>query len=319
MRKILVLAIAVLFLLTSCQPAPLPATVPSPTPPPTLTPTLTPVPHQPTSLADAQRIASAFEKLERAQRDAWESGDASTFRAAYTADAVMLDKTFGDHFVGIDQIVGIFDTMLVIAPSWTSQVTDRYIGLEEEITVDNLWNLELGGYKFTQADPLVEVDWLQTRDDRISYWTLFYTLDSLEKIYRASSGRLAQAGSLLSSYQSAWSSGDPQALSRLYAIDAVREDSLFGERQSGREAVASFARSFFAWYPGTQWSLSLVFGEGRGDAPGTGGLFTIPVSDSNGWRCEVRVAVLLQTSQDQITRESLFYALQSLIKCGWAR
>ena len=105
----------------------------------------------------------------------------------------------------------------------------------------------------------------------------------------------------------------------LYTRDAVREDTIFGERAEGREAITSFAESFFAWYPGAQWNLLLPFGEGRGDAPMTGGVYAIRVSGPGDQPCEVHVAVLLNTSEDQIVHEALYYGADSLISCGWAR
>lgn len=94
-------------------------------------------------------------------------------------------------------------------------------------------------------------------------------------------------------------------MAELYSSDAVREDTIIGERLEGREVIASFAESFFAWYPGVQWSLPLGFGEGRGDTPTTGGVFTIRVSDSDGQPCEVQAVVLLQASEDKIVDEVL--------------
>jgi hypothetical protein len=181
-----------------------------------------------------------------------------------------------------------------------------------------LWDITLRGYEFTQDDPLVEIDLLETRGDRISYWTLLYGLDTLEKVGWTGE-RLDEARSLLSSYSSAWSSGDPRIVGDLYAHDAVREDTIFGQRAEGRRAISSFAESFFAWYPGAQWKLLLPFGDGRLQGPVVGGVFALKVSGPSGERCEVQAAVLLKTSDDQIVREALYYGGDSLISCGWAR
>ena len=318
MQKILGTTIIILVFLAACQPAPaLTVTpIPSATPPP---PTPTILPRAPVSLTEVESTASTFEALIIAEGEVWSSGDDQAFRAVFTEDAIFTDKTFGDLAVGIDAIEAFSANLAMGIPSWTGQATDRYIGLEGGITVNNIWNLELGGHKFTQDDPLVEVDWLQTRDNHISSMILLHSLDTLKNSFSADQQRLDRANSLLSSYQSAWSSGDQQAVRELYSSNAVREDSLFGEMQSGREAIGSFAKSFFAWYPGTRWSLSMGFGEGRGDSPKTGGLFVIWVNDLSGQPCDVRAVVLLQTAEDQIVHEDLFYEPESLIKCGWAR
>ena len=92
-------------------------------------------------------------------------------------------------------------------------------------------------------------------------------------------------------------------MAELYSSDSVREDAIFGERLEGREAIASFAESFFAGYPGVQWSLSLGFAEGRGDAPTTGGVYVIKVNGLDGQSCEVQAAVLLApVSSDALNR-----------------
>jgi ketosteroid isomerase-like protein len=266
-----------------------------------------------------ESIASALEVLINAEGQVWFSGDDQAFRAVFTEDAIFTDKTFGDLAVGIDAIEAFSANLAMGIPTWKGQLIDRYIGLEGGITVNNIWNLELGGHKFTQDDPLVEVDWLQTRDNHITSMTCLYSLDTLKNSFSADQQRLDQANSLLSSFQSAWSSGDQQVVSELHSSDSVREDSLFGEMQPGREAIGSFAKLFFAWFPRARWSLSMGFGEGRGDSPKTGGLFVIRVNDLSGQPCDVRAVVLLQTAEDQIVHEDLFYEPQSLIKCGWAR
>ena len=306
MRKILITTITILFFLTACQVIPKSIQ--------------TPVPREFLSISDVESTTSAFEALARAEGEAWHSPDNRAFRAVFSEDAIFTDRTFGDHAVGIEAIEALSASMaLGLAPSWKAQGTDRYIGLEGGLEVVNIWDLELGGYKFSEADPQVELDWLQTRGNSITAMTVLYSLDSMKKSYGAPRERLDQANSLLSSYQSAWSSGDPRAVAGLYASEAVREDSIFGEKQQGGEAIGSFAKLFFAWYPGAQWSLSLGFGEGRGDAPMTGGLYALRVNDLAGQPCDVQAAVLLQVSEDQILHEEVFYEPQSLVKCGWAR
>ena len=81
----------------------------------------------------------------------------------------------------------------------------------------------------------------------------------------------------------------------------------------------SFAESFFAWYPDAQWNLLLPFGEGHGTEPVTGGVYAVTVSDPRDRPCEVHIAVLLKTSEDQIVQEALYYEPDSIISCGWAR
>jgi ketosteroid isomerase-like protein len=275
-------------------------------------------PREPAPAAEVERTAEAFEAVTSAVVEAWSSGDVDAVRELYTDDIEHHDTSFGAHIVGIVGVVSMASRFMAQYAGMQSRVADRLIGSEDSLDVWELWNITLGGYEFTQDDPLVEVDLLETRGDRISYWTLFYGLDTLEKVGWTGEP-LDEARSLLSSYGSAWSSGDPRIVGDLYARDAVREDTIFGERAEGRGAISSFAESFFAWYPGAQWKLLLPFGERRLHASVAGGVFAITVSGPSGERCEVHAAVLLETSDDQIVHEALYYGADSLISCGWAR
>jgi hypothetical protein len=107
-----------------------------------------------------------------AEGEVWSSGDDQAFRAVFTEDAIFTDKTFGDLAVGIDAIEAFSANLAMGMPSWTGQATDRYIGLEGGITVNNIWNLELGGHKFTQDDPLVEVDRACCNPEIVVCWAL---------------------------------------------------------------------------------------------------------------------------------------------------
>jgi ketosteroid isomerase-like protein len=278
------------------------------------------VPRELASAAEVESTAAAFEAVTNAVVKAWSSGDAEAVREIYTDDIVHHDTSFGAHIVGIDDVADMASGFMTAFNGMKSRVADTYVGLEDSLDVWELWNIRLGFHEFTQDDPLVEVDLLETRGDRVSYWTLFYGLDTLDKVAGgATKERLDEAMSLLSSYESAWSSEKHQMVGDLYTRDAVREDTIFRERQEGRDAIISFAETFFAWYPGAQWSLLLPFGDGRGDAPVTGGVYAIKVSGPGDQPCEVHVAVLLKTIDDQIVHEALYYGADTLISCGWAR
>lgn len=276
-------------------------------------------PRQPVALADFQTQAGKFKTIASGLQIASHPDDKQPATDIFTDDAEARDRTFGDHAVGPDQITGLIAIASAFGPTWESKQTDVYIGLGDGLVVAEMWNLKFGNIQFTQDHPMMEVDWLQERSDQISSWTIFYNLDTLEELSVPTSQRLEQARSLLSAYQLAWSSVDAQAVTGLYATDALREDKIFMERQEGQKAITDFASSFFAWYPGVQWNLSLGFGEGLGVAPMTGGLYLVKVQDLAGQPCEVKVAVLLQTSEGLIIHESMFYEPQALINCGWAR
>jgi ketosteroid isomerase-like protein len=277
-------------------------------------------PREPVTLASLQTSAVSFDHLASGNVEGWNSRNRQAVTDLFTEDAEARDRTYGDHAVGRDQIAGLIAGVASFGPSWQARVTDQYIGSDGGLAVDELWDLQFGSIQFTQDHPFIEVDWLQTRDDLISNWTIFYGRYTMEELEAATPTRLILENSLVLSYRSAWSSGDQRVVAALYTSDAVREDMVFMERQEGQKAIASFAESFFNWYPDAQWNFILDFGEGHGDAPITGGLYVIKVKDDNGQPCEVKVAVLLQTSENLlITHETLYYEPQSLISCGWAR
>jgi ketosteroid isomerase-like protein len=290
----------ILIAMTSCQPAPA-------------------VPRAILSGSDVTSNASVFEALARGQVDAWNVRDTQALRQFYHPDAEMYDRTFGDHGVGIDAIVGIMNGMNVAVPKWKAVSSDWYIGKDGGLSVDPLWDLSIGGHAFTQGDLLMDVDWMQTQNSLVSVWTVFYGLDAMGKMGMISMDRMTQSKSQLAAYEAAWSGGNAKVVSSLYASEAVREDSLFGETQNGQAAISSFAKSFFAWYPSAPWRLTVAFGEGQGDAAMVGGLFDILVKDSSGQPCAVKAGVLLQADSGKITHETIYYQPDSLIQCGWAR
>jgi len=278
-------------------------------------------PREPASAAEVERIARAFEAVVVASTDAWFPaglpGDVEAIRLLYTDDIVHHDETFDAHIVGIEDVMEMASNFVNFPME--AEVTARFIGAEDGLALEEMWGLSLRGHQFTRDDPLLEVDLLETRDGLISHWTLFYGLNSIDSFKAADTPSTDEARTLLASYASLWSSGDLSMVGELYALNAIREDTIFGERQEGREAVTSFADSFFASYPGAEWDLLVPFGDGTEDDPATGGVFAITVGGAGEETCEVQAAVLVETSEDHIVHESVYYDADSLIACGWAR
>lgn len=325
MRKTFPLMFCILFSITILAGCAKPVEVATQTPPPTYTqmpptPTLEPSPtaispREPVSAAEVERIASAFEIITNLQVEAWNAYDFDAMRTLYTDDIEFIDASFGDNIVGINKFIDMARAMSVNFPSMRRQVINHFVGLEDSVATYDYW----GFYGFTPEDPMLWVFRLRTSGDRISNWTLLEGLTASEKLKLGDKIRFDEAKSLLSSYQSAWSSGDPMKVAELYSNDAVRTDTLFQEKQEGQEALTSFAQTFFAWYQHAQWTLLQSFGEWQGEAPLIGGTYAVEVTDSTNQPCEVLVAVLLQTSEGKITHEDLYYEPDSLIQCGWAK
>lgn len=296
-------------------------TMPPPTdtqvpPTPTLEPSPTAIsPREPASVAEVERIASAFETITNLQVEAWNAYDFDAMRAHYTDDTEFIDTTFGDNMVGINKLIDMARMMSVTYSSMRRQVINHFVGLEDSVATYDYWDFK----GFTRDDPMLYMMRIRTSGDRISNCTLLEGLEAAEILNLGSKQRFDEARSLLSSYQSAWSSGDPKIVAELYSDDTVRVDTLFHEKQEGQEALISFTNSFFAWYPDAQWTLLQSFGEWKGESPIIGGTYSIKITDSSNQSCEVLVAVLLQASESKIAHESLYYEPDSLLKCGWAK
>ena len=277
-------------------------------------------PREPISAAEVEKIALAVETMTNAKVEAWNTGDFEAIQALFTDDIVFTNATLGDHLIGMDEFMGMARAFVQYFPSLRRQVTNHFIGLEDSLATYDYWGFSLEDYWFTQDDPFLWVHLSQTRGDRYSSWTLLEGLESIEKSgWYVDRGRLDEARSLLSSYSSAWSSGDQGIVGKLYADSVIRKDTIFRESQEGSEAVSSFAKLFFTWYPGAQWTLLQSFGEWWGESPLIGGTFSVEVTDTAKQPCEVLVAVLLQASAGKISHETLYYEPDSLIKCGWVK
>jgi hypothetical protein len=204
-------------------------------------------------------------------------------------------------------------------PLLRRKATNHFISREDYLAVYDYWGFKLGPAELTLDNPMLLTFLLETRDDLISYWTLFYGLETMEKARLTSKERLDEAKTLLLSYSSAWSSGNPNIIAELYTNSAARKDTIFGEFLEGSEAISSFAESFFARYPSAKLTLLQAFGEGKGETPIIGGTYAVEVTNSTNQPCDVLFGVLLQASEGKITHETLYYEPDSLVKCGWAQ
>jgi len=267
------------------------------------------------SAAEVERIASAFDTITKANAEAWNAYDFDAMKALYTDDIVFIDNLLGDYIVGIDDVMAMAHSMSVSVPDMRRQITNHYIGLEDSICVYDYWNW-MGS---TQDNPFIYVFQYKTRDQKISNWTLYEGSESIRKAGYVTQDQVDSVQLLLSGYQSAWSSGNPTTVANLYTSEAVRTDTIFQEKQEGQDAIVSFAKSFFAWYPNAKWTLQQSFGEWNGKSPTIGGTYSVMVNDSDNQPCEVHIAVLLQTPEGKITHETLYYEPDSLVKCGWSK
>ena len=123
---------------------------------------------QPAPAAEVESTAAAFEEVTNAVVEAWSLGDVDAVREIYTDDIVHHDTSFGAHIVGIDDVADMASGFMTAFDGMQSRIVDSYVGLEDSLDVWEMWNIRLGFHEFTQGDPLVEVDLLETRGDRVS-------------------------------------------------------------------------------------------------------------------------------------------------------
>ncbi len=97
-------------------------------------------PREPISAAEVKRIASAFETITTANAEAWDAYDFDAMKALYTDDIVFTEATFGDHIVGIDEVMSMARGMSVSYADMRRKITNHYIGLEDSLSVYDYWN-----------------------------------------------------------------------------------------------------------------------------------------------------------------------------------
>lgn len=264
---------------------------------------------EPLSASEIEAFRSTYASAAASQIEAWNTHDAEVIQQVYTQDAVHLDGSV--QLAGIDQIAAMAAEMDTMFPGMEGRLAGVYTGRNDGL---DRWEI-FGILTWTSDNPIVEYDLLEIREGKIASWRLLYDPDT-RPFFTSSTERDEATASLLHSYASAWSSSDPAAVAALYAVDAVREDSLFEERIESRNGIESYAAGWFCWYPSATLELVDIITERTVADPVIGGVFALQMSEEDAG--EVRLAVLLNTSGKNIIRERLYYDVESLVACGWA-
>lgn len=274
----------------------------------------------PLSSAEITQRAEAFRTFTAANAEAWNEKDLDAIRAVLTEDIHFIDVSFGDDIKGIEDVMDMARFMCNIAPDLQRKTTRYYIGVDQGVAFYDYWNMWNPFTGYTPEKPYIYVFLFETHGDLISYWRLFEGFEMLDKHFindTVANGLQA----MIAAYTSAWSSKDPEAIAEIYAVDAVRNDSLFGENQQGLNEIQTFAQSFFSWHPNSRWTSYDVFGERRyeGTPQTIGSSYGIQITSPTGETCEVMAVVLLQVLDGEIIQEDMYYEPDSLMQCGWAK
>jgi ketosteroid isomerase-like protein len=261
-------------------------------------------------------LGKSCEELYAQHITAWNSKNPENLRLIYTEDIVSFEGE--PTYVGIEDVVEMADDMFQFFPDWQMQAGDTYISKPDECF--GTW-LNWGVLGIPKENPGKEYDLFTIRDGKISFWRLFYDQEfqnAFATYYRIKPDFLAQ-------FASAWSGGDAGELVKLYAENAVLEDSLFGVNITGTFEIQDYATNFWRRSSGASWSLVTPFAEDLPikhpdlyPHPAQGGIYSISVKDKQGEPCEVRAAVILTPDDDGIIlAQQMFYAADTLLECGW--
>ena len=277
--------------------------------------------HQPLDAKEITQIAEDFKALTDANREAHLAKDYSAIEALFTEDMLFDDYSFGDHLVGTGKFMGMTRNFLYYFKNLQWQTTNYFIGSDKIITLAKFWDMNWMGKEYKEENPFFHVFLFKPKGNHISAWRLFYGHDFLIEQHLLTETEAAEMRSLLSTYASAWSSMDSKAVAEMYAENAIRQDSIFKVTQQGSNAVKAFAEAFFTQYPDVQWTPIEMFGEkAYANKPQViGSSYAIEIDDPSGEDCEVMALVLLQILDGKIEQEVLYYEVDSLIQCGWAK
>lgn len=290
-------------------PSPLPTS--TPLPPTTIPPTPTTIPRPPLSADEVKTIAAEFERVSSAHVDAWNKHDKNLFIILYRYNITYHEDGIAPMGTG-ERVFWLTSYVLSHWPDHEMRSVDTFIGREDGFDTVEIWNWQVA----TKEHPFTGYYWYTLRNGQISDLWLFWGSEAFTRFFIPEMDATF-TDKPLQDYASAWSSGDLETVTSLYATDVVRQDSLYREIQQGSSAVKEFAADFFAWYPGVRLELlqSFKLDESRM----TGGVYAIHVTDQAGKPCDVRAVILLELSENKITKEWVFYNADSLIACGWVQ
>lgn len=274
-----------------------------------------PKPSRPALSADEVKTISAeFERVSKAHVDALNTHDTGLITQLYTDDIKYYEEGNYPNFAGIKGLSSLLNIVFSGNPDYTVSIEDTFIGHEDEFIFYKMWNWA----EIPQENPLLTYYRYILREGKIAEWWIFWDAKALAEAFSGWPGATLDPKPL-QDYSSAWSSGDPETVANLYAINAVRQDALFGYDQQGSPAIKEFAANFFAWYPSLRLELLKSFEFLYSYPVMVGGVYAIHVSDQAGKPCDVHAIILLKSSQNKIVNEWVFYQADSLVACGWAK
>jgi ketosteroid isomerase-like protein len=261
----------------------------------------------PISSDEMTKLVTEFKSILDEQAKAYNNHDIEGIRDIHTQDVTFIDV--GQNYYGVGEIINTAAWVFDNYPQFTAKFVDIFVGKQDVLSQWEYWN-----FFISDQNPVVNYTWQKSKEGKISYERTLYE----PELYRETGYFGTIDTVLLDEYANAWSSGDAQAVANLYNPEAVRQDTLFGVDLHGSEAVKNYAADFFTWYPNVKLESLSTFG-----APGKittlGGIYAIHTTDGNGKPCDVKTAIVIETKENKVNNEWVFYNPDSLIACGWAQ
>jgi len=267
---------------------------------------------EPLPTAELETLQTNFDAVSAAFMNANRTKDLETFRQLLTDDAELHDGE--DPKIGIEEFMEAVSSPWSKFPGMDGRISGTFLGRDEVLNRQEVY----GFLGWSEESPLIEWDLLEVRDGLIARWSFFYNPETRVFFIPSPEQEAADqtAAAWLTRYTSAWSSGDPAVVADLYAPGTVREDTLFQKQAAGPTEVEAYATDWFDWYPDVTVEMLEPIIERTSREPLTGGVFAIRLPQEQE-SCEVRIVVLLDTSDEGIVRERVYYDTDSLAACGW--
>jgi len=252
------------------------------------------------------------------QINAWQSRDIEYIKQIYTDDIVHFDGY--PAYVGFDEVVDLAERMWMRFSKWEMKAGEVYISKNECVGEWINWNV-LG---IPQDSPGMEFDLINFRDDKISFWRLFYD----QKFWEIFNEPHKIDNDFLNQFASTWSGGIKKEIKQLYSRDAVYEDTLFNISHTGSNNISIYASSYFDQFPQAKWTVMHTFAERKAlsgfkdDYPfaSQGALFEITLQGEDTEPCQIRAVIILTPNHEkQIIKQQIFYDAESIVECGLAK
>ena len=265
------------------------------------------------SAQEIEALGKACEDLEKRQIETWDARDPEKLRDIYTEDIVHFDAY--PYIDGIDQVIDMASGMFNRLKPWKMVSGETFISQEKCVGTWVNWGVR----GFTRENPGLEFDLLETKDNKISFWRLFY--DEKFDFYPIDYKFLAM-------FENAWSASDANSLVDIYSENAVLDDTLFGISVEGRDHIADYGQNFIELSQGGTWTLIQGFTERQAPIiyqeeypfPSLGGVFSVNTTMQDGSSCELRVLVILTPDENgKIQSQETFYNANTLDECGWVK